>query len=273
VSRLHLVNGALAYLSAPVWLALMCLSVLLALRPELGQVSGAIGPPASALSVAWGAAAMRWVFALSIAFLLAPKLLAYVLMTADPVERRRYGGASRAFISVLIEILVSSLVVPVTMLSQTRVLIELLLGRDAGWTAQRRSEGGFGLADTVRGHGWHTGVGMILAGAALAAAPTVLLWMSPAVLGLLVSIPLARWLACCDLGLSAKRHGLLLVPEEVRPPRIRLRAKVLADQYRQVQLAERYVGAARPGPALIAPQRPAARTSDPPMASFAKQAR
>ncbi len=235
VSRLHLVSGALAYLAAPVWLALLCLSVLLALWPELGQTG--LGAAPSALSAAWGAVAMRWVFVLSMTFLLAPKLLAYALMAADAAERRRFGGAGRALASVVVEILVSSLVVPVTMLSQTWVLIELAAGRDAGWSAQRRSEGRFDLDETVRGHGWHTTAGLALAGSALAAAPMVLLWMSPVVLGLLVSIPLARWLACCDIGLAAKRSGLLLTPEETAPFAVLVRANALAGDYHRIEAA------------------------------------
>ena len=250
VSRLHLISGALAYLAAPVWLALLCLSVLLALRPELGQTG--LGATPSALSAAWGAVAMRWVFALSIAFLLAPKFLAYALMIREPVERRRYGGAGRALASVIVEILVSSLVTPVTMLSQTWVLIELASGRDAGWSAQRRSEGSFDLDETVKGHGWHTVAGLAFAVSALAAAPTVLLWMSPVVLGLLVSIPLARWLACCDLGLAAKRSGLLLTPEETVLFGALVRANALAGDYHRMQAAHGLATATLQTPTAIA---------------------
>ena len=76
-----------------------------------------------------------------------------------------------------------------------------------------------------------------MAGSALAAAPMVLLWLSPVVLGLLVSIPLARWLACCDIGLAAKRSGLLLTPEETAPFAVLVRANALAGDYHRIEAA------------------------------------
>ena len=54
--------------------------------------------------------------------------------------------------------------------------------------------------------------------AALAASPEVFLWLSPVILGLTAAIPLAVLTARRDLGLTARRAGLFLIPEEVQPP-------------------------------------------------------
>ena len=202
VSRLHLTNGALAYLTSPLWLALLAMSVMLPLWPELGQGAGRIADGSGVGSMAVGL-----VFAVSMALLLAPKLVAYLAAMADPAQRRAHGGPGRAFVSVALETVISALVAPVVMLSQSKVLVDLALGRDSGWGAQARCEGECGLADAA------------------------FVWLAPAVVGLVLSIPVAAAIARPDLGAAAKAKGLLLVPEEVRPPDILVRANLLAADY------------------------------------------
>jgi membrane glycosyltransferase len=268
VSRLHLINGAMAYLSAPAWLALLCLSVLLPAQPELGRASGA-PQPAALMSHAGAQDGARWVLAAAIVMLMAPKVLAYLNLLARPEERRRFGGAARALAGVLIEIAVSSLVAPMLMLSQTAVLIQLVSGRGCGWGAQRRSEGRSDIAEAIRGHGGHTAAGLALTLAAIVAAPGTLIWMFPVALGLLASIPLSRWLACCELGAAIRRRGLLLTPEETRPPKVRVRANVLAAEYRA---AEAVYGPydAKPWPPIAAHAAPPEERSFDPTGGLAE---
>ena len=54
----------------------------------------------------------------------------------------RSGGALRGFLGLLIETLISGLAAPILMLMQTVAVLQILLGRDAGWSAQRRDDGG-----------------------------------------------------------------------------------------------------------------------------------
>ncbi len=228
VSRLHLLNGALTYLTAPLWLALLGMSVLLPLDPQLGIAPSRGVQPSSA---AHDLVAATWVCGISFAFLVAPKLIAWTVMIADPSIRRRQGGAAPAAASLFLEILTSSLIAPVVMLSQSGMIADLLSGRDSGWRPQRRSEGSLGLVESCRSHLWHTAVGVGLGAAALAASPTALLWISPAILGLVLSVPLASAIARRDLGQAARRLGLLLTPDEISPPAVGLRASALAGEY------------------------------------------
>ncbi len=238
VSRLHLLSGALAYLSAPLWLALLGMSVLLAVRPDLGAAS-----PVMNLTSSTGRdlAAAGLVCGVSFTFLLAPRLVAGAIIMADPVERRLHGGARAVAASVAFEVLTSSLIAPVMMLSQTGMIVDLLRGRDSGWRPQRRSETSIGLAELCRHHLWHMAIGAGLGAAVLAASPMALLLISPAILGLILSVPVAGAVARCDLGQAAKRLGLLLAPAEVSPPSVVIRAAALVGEYRQeaVQLAPR----------------------------------
>jgi membrane glycosyltransferase len=230
VSRMHLFNGVLAYLTAPLWFAMLAMSVLLPLRPNLG--GGLVDAiEAGPLTLDRDQAAMGWLFFISMSFLIAPKLYGYFIAMADPVERKAFGGRWRALGGVGIEILMSVLIAPVMMLSQTRLVFDLLRGRDSGWSVQQRSEGGVEVTDAIRCHTWHTVVGVYMSILAWHASPMVLLWLSPILLGLLFSIPIGAAIARCDLGLAAKARGWLVAPEETRPPEILTRANRLVGAY------------------------------------------
>jgi membrane glycosyltransferase len=164
-------------------------------------------------------------------FLIAPKLFAYALAMADPVQRRAFGGWTRALAGVGIEIAMSVLIAPVMMLNQTRLVFDLLLGRDSGWSAQQRSEGELGFSDAVRCHSWHTAIGVFMSVMAWLASPIVFLWLTPVLLGLLLSIPIAAYIARPDMGLAARAKGWLVTPEETQAPEIVARANRLVGAY------------------------------------------
>ncbi len=227
---MHLANGALSYLTAPLWLALPCIGVLLHVRRDLGVAKTAWLFDTSS-SAAGDLAAAGWIWAASAAFLLAPKFMAYAMMLADPALRKGCGGGWAALRSVVMEVVISSLIAPVIMLSQTKMVVDLLSGRAFGWNPQRRSDRRVGVGEILHAHLWHTLVGLGLGAAALYASPAALMWVSPIVLGLVLSAPMARILADCDLGSRAGQAALLQVRNESSPPSIWLRANALADDY------------------------------------------
>jgi membrane glycosyltransferase len=225
ISRFHLLRGISAYLVAPLWLCLLCGAVLLPLRPEWGRRSGA--PLHAAAGRGFDAAAVAVVFGFAVGFLLAPKVLAWVQMLRTPGEGGRFGGAVLAALNVLIETLLSTLVAPLIMLSHSRSLSAVIAGRDSGWLAQPREQGGAELSKAVRLHTLDTAIGVMLGLAALTTSARPLLWMAPVIAGLALAIPLAAVGASSRLGRAARRTGILLVPEEERPPPILARANAL----------------------------------------------
>jgi membrane glycosyltransferase len=150
-------------------------------------------------------------------FLLAPKFMAYLAMLTSPRERRLFGGARKAFASMLLEIALSALVAPVLMLNQIWALISILAGGDSGWVAQHREEGDITLEAAANRHLGDTSVGIGLALAAWSASSQTFWLMSPVILGLAVCIPFAALTARCDLGELTARAGLLVIPEEAEP--------------------------------------------------------
>ena len=219
VSRLHLLRGVASYLTAPLWLALLAASALLALKPGWGVSD----PDVADLQLAApGHAAIPIVaiFAISIAFLLAPKFMAFAVMLTSPTERRAFGGAWRALASMGLEIVLSALMAPILMLHQVWALISIISGRDAGWSAQHREEGDLTLDEAANRHLGDTAVGVILAVCALGVSVQTFLWVLPVILGMVFCIPLAALTSRCDLGRAAARLGLLIIPEETEPPAV-----------------------------------------------------
>jgi len=217
ISRLHLLRGVSSYLTAPLWFALLVMSALLPLKPEWGMSNIDIANERALMGV-HPAMSIAAIYGISIGFLLAPKVIAYCAMVASREERRQFGGAGRAFASMMLEILLSALVAPVLMLNQLWALVSILAGGDSGWSAQHREEGEVTFEASANHHLGDTAIGVILGLAAWSASPNTFLWMLPVILGLVGCIPLATWTASCDLGAMARRAGLLVIPEESDPP-------------------------------------------------------
>ena len=217
LSRLHLARGVSSYLTAPLWLLLLVASALLALKPEWGVADAELAD-FDLLTPSDSHTSILFIFCISMAFLLAPKVIAFLAMLASPGERRQFGGPWKALASMALEITLSALVAPVQMLNQVWALISIVAGHDSGWTAQHREEGGLSLDEAANQHLGDMAVGVALAVSALGVSLHTFLWMLPVILGMVFCIPIAALSARRDLGEMARRAGLLLTPEEADPP-------------------------------------------------------
>jgi membrane glycosyltransferase len=219
VSRWHLFRGVAAYLTAPLWLALLAMGALLPLRPDWG-IANIEAANALAAAGERPVVSVAGIFAISMAFLVAPKFMAFGAMLSAPAERRAFGKVGQAFAGMGLEIVLSALMAPVLMLNQIWALISILAGRDSGWNAQAREEGMMRLEAAADQHLGDTSVGAILGVAAWSASPWTFLWMLPVIAGMLGCIPMATLTASRVLGEAARRAGLLVIPEEEAPPRV-----------------------------------------------------
>lgn len=227
-TRQHFATGIMSYLASPFWLFQLIVGIALVLqttyiRPEYFARDFRLYPiwprfdPERALAL----------FALTMGILLAPKLFGLLLMLLRGQDRRASGGGIRLVISSLIEIILSALLAPIMMLIQSGSVFQILLGRDTGWQPQRRDDGSIPWKDIVRRHRSHTVLGALAGISAFMIATSLFLWMSPTILGLLLAIPLSWLSGQLGAGLALKRMGLLLTPEEHRPPAIATRANEL----------------------------------------------
>jgi membrane glycosyltransferase len=230
VSRLHLLTGIGSYLTAPMWLLFLTLGILISLQAQF--VRPEYFPKGFSLFPKWPAqdpVLAAWVFAGTMALLIVPKLLAFVLLLTRSDDRKKFGGGLKVLAGILVETLISGLTAPVMMVFQSVAVAEILLGRDAGWQVQRRDDGAIPRREVVRKYSVPTLFGVAMAAGAYAVSLPLLLWMAPVILGLLLAVPMA-------LLSSGQRAGpasaLFETPEQTAPPQVLIRANELAAMSR-----------------------------------------
>ena len=227
VSRMHMMIGIGHYFTAPMWGMLMLIGIAIPLFQggiDFNEVLH-ISP-----GVYWRAQDEEKVirmFAITMAVLLLPKVLGYLAMLLDPVERRGCGGAIRAFISMLLETLLAALMAPVVMYVQSRGVAEVLAGKDSGWDAQQRDDGGISWPALIRGYGGLSVFGLFMGVLAYAVSPSLAAWMAPVVVGMVLAIPVVALTSDRRAGTFLRRLGLMDIPEEINPPTILVRAAEL----------------------------------------------
>ena len=118
------------------------------------------------------------------------------------------------------------------MLVQTSSVIQILTGRDSGWNPQARDTDRVPWPLLWRFHRRHMLAGILLAVAAGAISWRLLAWMSPALLGLVLAVPLSAFVGSAAAGRTLARMGLLLTPEERRPPALEAAAHAEAEALR-----------------------------------------
>lgn len=232
VSRFHLFTGIMSYLASPLWLALILSGLALGAQARFTQPD--YFPDDFNLFPTWpviDSTEALWLFGLTMGVVFAVKLIGWIDLTVDA---RRNGGHGLRGASIVLELILSALLAPVLMVIQTGLVISILSGRDRGWSAQRREAGSQQLASLFRDHRIHMASGAALGSVAWLVAPTLLLWLSPAIVCLLLAVPVSAACASTRLGEWLKRRGLLIIPEEVDVPRSVRRAAALRGTYARV---------------------------------------
>src|SRR5690348_15676111 len=224
VSRLHLMTGIGSYLTAPLWLIFLVLGLLISLqayfvRPEYFPKGFSLFPTWPAQDPVLAA----WVFAATMGLLIIPKLLAYLLVLSRRSVRVAFAGSVRALVGTLAETILAALIAPSMMIFQSSAVFEILLGRDAGWQVQRRSDGEVSRREISRKLAPPTLFGIVMGLSAYAVSVPLLLWMSPVVIGLIVALPMGL-LTSSRLNTA----GLFATPEDRSPPPVLTRASELA---------------------------------------------
>jgi membrane glycosyltransferase len=218
VSRLHLLTGIGSYITAPMWLCFLLLGVLISLQAHF--IRPEYFAPGFSLFPRWPTedpyrAAL--VFIGTMGILVIPKLLGLIAFVVSPASSTHLRGLIP---SVLIETVISGLLAPVMMWKQTVAVIQILLGKDVGWSAQQREGLSIPFKITLRRYSSPTGLGLVLAIAAYAVSLPLFWWMSPVIVGLLLTIPLERLTSSAAFGRAVRRLGFLAIPEERTPPSI-----------------------------------------------------
>lgn len=231
MSRQHFASGVFGYVNSPVWFAALIVGMLLVvqsayIRPEYFTHEFQRFPDwprfdyERALDL----------FMLTMAVLLTPKALGLVYALFRAPTRKACGGAFGLIGSSIVEIIFAALIAPVMMVIQTGSVLQIVFGRDTGWTPQRRDDGSIPFRDIVRRHRWHMALGVLTLVVALILSTSLAAWMSPTIAGLLLAIPLSWASGKLALGMAMRRMGLLVTPEEGDRPRVAARAAEIEEQ-------------------------------------------
>src|SRR5579859_6442084 len=228
ISRMHLSVGIMSYLSSPLWLVMIGIGFALAIqsrliRPEYFSHDFQLFPTWPRFDVTL----MMALFWFSMLVLLIPKMLGLMRALLSKRIRRGAGGVIGVMASFLLEVVLSALYAPILMVVQCRHVLEVFLGKDSGWKPQRRDSDGTSWIDAWRFHRRHMLLSCVTAVIVYFISPPLLAWVSPALLGLFLAIPLSRLSGSESLGRFLSRLGLLRTPEEVETPALVARREEL----------------------------------------------
>jgi membrane glycosyltransferase len=232
ISRLHLGIGIMSYLSSPLWLVMLAIGFALAvqshlIRPEYFNHDFQLFPTWPRFDVAL----MMALFWFSMVVLLIPKMIGVIRALLSSRIRHGAGGVIGIAASFVLEAVLSALYAPILMVIQCRHVFEVFVGRDSGWKPQRRDSGTTTWKDAWRFHRRHMLLSCVTATIVYFLSPSLLAWVSPALLGLFLSVPLSRVSGSEALGTFLTRLALLRTPEEVETPALVARREELVRVY------------------------------------------
>lgn len=208
-SRLHFLTGILSYVSAPIWIAFMVVSVAaLVFNDSFDLAGGNTGQLTAGLFIA------------SMGMLLAPKF--YGLL-ATAIHRKQKFGKSNLFsltISVLLETLLSILMAPIFAIYHSTFVTSVFTGKSVQWKAQQRDERGLTWSESVSNFWKMTLIGVVSTALVAWLTPNLVVWYLLFSVGLVLSIPLAVIVASSEIGKKLRSIGILSASAELQVPAI-----------------------------------------------------
>jgi len=206
ISRLQLAMGCMAYLSSPLWLASLLVGMALQLQGPIDWASFwyILSPELSPFMLA---------SLLGGVMLLGPKLMGLALVLSRPGERKAFGGTRRILKGMGLEIVLSAALAPILMVANTRAVIKIVSGHDAGWTAQQRSADGLAWSEAFASMRWQMITGAVFS-LGLVVRPDLATWFAPIVLPLLFAAPIAVFTSRRSTGEAFARKGWMVTPDD-----------------------------------------------------------
>jgi len=218
VHRAMLLTGALAYLSAPLWLGFVLLGGALWLFGGYTVFTPQYGVRIEMLGLWLATGAMLFM----------PRILGVVTIFLKK-EQHLYGGGGAVVRSGFLEGLLSVLQAPVRMVAHTMFVVVALTGLKLNWKSPPREAQDIGWGDAIRRFAPIMAVVVALVGMALAIEPGAALWLAPVALPLLFAVPLTVATSRAGFGERVKARHLLVTPEESWSPTVLRQAWAYAN--------------------------------------------
>lgn len=237
VNRSHLLMGIMGYVGSPVWLLFMLICTLH--RFNTAPYDAAPGEAGPHYTFIFGHAVPMpealALFGLTMLLIFLPKLLSLGLV----LKHRRsaaYGGPVRLIMSTVLETVASALLAPINMMFHAKFVAYILLGQGVSWvTQQRKASDDSDWREAIITHSGQTLFGLVWGASTYIIAPSFFWWLSPVLLGLVLSAPLSILLSRARLGRRARELGLFLTPDETEPaPELTRLEQNLEECYRHM---------------------------------------
>jgi len=230
-SRLHLAMGIMSYVSSPLWLLLLVVSVIDMMTANPVPGGFFIGlQPMLPLSVSHAAELVVLVLA-TLVMLYGPKVLSVIALLESPEATRAHGGTRKVLQSAFWEALFATLMAPIVMLQHSWFVFSILIGMATGWNAQTRTDRALPIALVAKKFAPHTIVGIAVTFLLQKYALESFNWFMPLLAGLWLAIPLVLVSSSPFLGEWLRKDGLFLVPSETRGSKVLGRAHALAKSH------------------------------------------
>jgi len=201
INRLQLLIGATAFFTSPLWLVLILTTIAQAL---VGADSAIVHGTSVDILI------------MTLVMLFSPKIMSGIWACARRSRREEFGGAAAIWRSIAIEIPLSAMMAPATMLTQTLDVINIFRGKRAAWNPQSRQSEGLAMADVLPRYRWHLVLGVVMLGL-IPLIPATGLLLLPITAGLLAAPWLAQWTASPRRGSAFAARGFFAVPPERIP--------------------------------------------------------
>jgi membrane glycosyltransferase len=211
-------TGAMAYLSAPLWLCFLTLGTALWLSGSTTVHEWALVP-----------AELTGLWAWTLCMLFLPRVLGIVAVLVKR-EQASYGGMSALLRSALLETVIAVLQAPIRMLAHSLFVVIALTGLKLDWKSPPREANAVPWSHALQRLAPMSLVIVLLAcGIALIDA-RALIWLLPVGLPLLLAIPMTVLTSQSRFGAALRSQNYLLIPEETRSPAVLRRAWLHARQ-------------------------------------------
>jgi membrane glycosyltransferase len=217
--RALFLNGALSYMSALLWFGFLTLSTVAAVVNAVREPD--YFPHGASLFPEWPIWRPDWAIALLAVtgmILFLPKVLSILMITLKDRSSREYGGAARLILSVVCEILISSLLAPISMVFHSRFVVMNLLGRTVSWKSQGREDNETSWREAINQHGFDSLFASAWGVALFWLNPGYFWWVTPIIGALMLSVPVSVLSSRVSWGDRARRWKLFMIPEESNPP-------------------------------------------------------
>jgi membrane glycosyltransferase len=211
-------TGAMAYLSAPLWLCFLTMGTALWLSGAPMVTDWALLPTELVTLWAW-----------TLCMLFLPRILGLAAVLINR-QQQAYGGTVSLLRSALLETLIALLQAPIRMLAHSLFVLVALTGLKLEWKSPPREAAAVPWRVALQQLAPMSTVIVLLAAGITLIDASALVWLLPVGLPLLLAIPMTVLTSKVGVGAAMRTNNYLLIPEETKSPAVLRRAWLHASQ-------------------------------------------